>query len=161
MKKGRKRLLAGIIKRRDNEPARVFNSLPKPPVHDGVCACGCCHVPDRGPCPEYHKGANERCAVCDHSRLCHRRKGEPPPKDWNAPLRLPVPRFDLLPPSAMKKCPACTVSLMRCPTCLQFIPLKSSEAGYHISKCPTCGYFDNECPRATHEKNTSDTSSNP
>lgn len=147
-KKGKK-LLSAITAARAVDPKRLFQGLPKPKKNDdGSCSCGCCEEPDAGPCPKYYQGANKRCAICDHSILCHRRKGEPPPKDWNAPRRMPVPRIDLLPPSA-KTCPACKVIMLRCPICRQFTPIKNIDSGYHIGKCPTCGYFDVACPKGS------------
>lgn len=37
------------------------------------CACGCCDVPDHGPCSSYAEGGNSRCAHCDHSKPCHKK----------------------------------------------------------------------------------------
>ena len=146
-----KKLQAALLKAREQDPKRLFQQLPKPKKNeDGTCSCGCCHLPDHGPCPKYIPGANKRCAVCDHGILCHRRKGEKPPADWNCPVGLPVPRTDVLPPSR-KECPACGVVMLRCQKCAQFIPLKSSDSGYHIAHCPTHGHFDIACPKAKHE----------
>lgn len=40
---------------------------------DGVerCRCGCCDVPDNGPCSTPVQGGNGRCVYCDHSLSCH------------------------------------------------------------------------------------------
>src|SRR3954471_5798053 len=72
------------------EGLALLQKLPKPPSDTGVCACGCCHrgTNDHGPCPRFVAGGNGRCAICDHGLTCHRRKGEPPPRDWNVPVKL-------------------------------------------------------------------------
>lgn len=77
-----------LKKARTQNARALLNRMPKPPVADGVCACGCEFRPTRGPCPEYLRGPKaveikKRCGVCDHDITCHRRKGEPPPTDWD------------------------------------------------------------------------------
>lgn len=67
----------------------LLQKMPKPPSHDGQCACGCCHKPDKGPCHLFRRHGREgRCDYCDHGILCHRRKGEPMPKEFNQPLKV-------------------------------------------------------------------------
>ena len=36
-----------------------------------VCECGCCDLPDHGPCGKFEKGFNGRCVYCDHGKQCH------------------------------------------------------------------------------------------
>ena len=35
------------------------------------CECGCVDSPDYGPCHDFERGANGRCAHCDHVLACH------------------------------------------------------------------------------------------
>lgn len=102
-----------LKKKQTKETRELLNRLPKPPVADGVCACGCHFRPQRGACPEYTRGPkeledaeNRRCGVCDHDIRCHRRKGEAPPKDWDFySYLLSVRKFPLkwIPPRLLKK----------------------------------------------------------
>jgi hypothetical protein len=148
MGKGNKKLLAALRVQFENDPERLFQQTPKPPKDDkGNCSCGCCCRPDRGACPRFLEGANGRCAVCDHSKACHRRKGEPPPADWNNPISLPAPAPSFLSPSAFV-CPDCGCKLAQCPKCAVFIPLKDYDSGYHIAHCAEDGYFDQACSKA-------------
>lgn len=81
-----------LQKARRAKARAVLNILPKPPVENGECACGCSHVPVKGACPDFRliDISSDRCRVCDHAIVCHRRKGEPPPKDWDFPSRFTV-----------------------------------------------------------------------
>lgn len=66
-----------------------------PPVNK--CECGCCHVPDHGPCPTYEIGANGRCVYCDHGKACHADQSRP---YFNTPLGVGRRMTDSRPPAA-------------------------------------------------------------
>ena len=76
-----------LLKKRRAAAKAVINQLPKPPIVDGICGCGCKHRPTKGACPQFilKNAGSDRCAVCDHAIVCHRRKGEQPPKTWDFP----------------------------------------------------------------------------
>lgn len=96
-----RRLARQQEKKKKADAIALLQKLPKPPKENGVCACGCCHRGDNdhGPCPEFVGGSGGgRCAICDHGLTCHRRKGEPPPQDWNVPIKLNEKHRSLYPP---------------------------------------------------------------
>jgi hypothetical protein len=138
-------------RRRLKEAIKAIQRVPKPPVVDGVCACGCCHVPDNGACPKYIAGLNDRCVVCDHSVVCHRRKGEAPPHNWNTPVKVQPNQRHLMPASSTGWedryiiCPACKAPAMHCPACGTPIPIKKLIDVYHTGTCPKCGAVDVTC----------------
>lgn len=136
------------IRKNAEQAQRLIDKLPKPPRENGECACGCCHKPDRGPCPTFRKGANDRCVVCDHGILCHRRKGEAPPKSWNVPISFHDPRAIMLFPNDATSCPVCNAKAVQCPKCGDFLPIKEIVEGSHIARCPKCGGVDRDCPKA-------------
>jgi len=62
---------------------RLPQEAPKGPYRSACC--GCCHVPDHGPCPKFEEGgAPDRCCYCDHAKKCHNKavKG----RHYNLPL---------------------------------------------------------------------------
>lgn len=148
MGKHHSKLMSAILERREKDPDRIFQNSPKPEKNaDGKCSCGCCHAVDYGPCPKFYGEPGGRCAVCDHSKACHRRKGEPPPKNWNNPVELFREHNHVMSPTSFK-CPHCAKMLIQCPKCSKWIPMKDYDSGYHIGNCPKDGYFDLACPKA-------------
>lgn len=95
--------LRNMRKLRRAAAIKTLQRMPKPPIEDGICACGCIHRPTRGPCPKFISGPGKRCVLCDHSIACHRRKGEPPPQDWDFPDKFPEKWLVLAPPRIIKE----------------------------------------------------------
>jgi hypothetical protein len=145
-----RKIKRSMAKRHEQQMKEALLKIPKPAVVNGKCECGCRHVPCLGPCPEFIRGANDRCAVCDHGQLCHRRRGEPPPKDWDSPLLISPALVALVPARRLAelrgfKCVYCDRRTMKCRGCGEILPIREVIDIFHVARCPKCGAQDEDC----------------
>src|SRR5437588_12865478 len=131
--------------------AEELLKVPKPRIIGGKCQCGCSHVPCIGACPTFVPGGNGRCAVCDHSILCHRRKGEPQPNDLDSPLIITDGMRVVIPARRLaelqgRTCQFCNARTMKCAGCGVLLPIKEVIDVYHTGRCPKHGAMDEPCP---------------